>query len=130
MILQKIPTVQSAPFSLKKSEQEVANSAIKKNPCITPYCYIRFFTCLYVIICYIKNYNIAKSSILGTSIKLEKKWIRHIISGTDVKKYLFPEKRQLVIFPYDIIDGKPVLIDKKTFEAKSPNSLWYSRLPR
>ena len=66
-----------------------------------------------------KNYYTAKSTILGTSVKLEKTWVRHIISGTDVKKYLYPEKRQLVIFPYDIVDGKPVLVNRKILEAKA-----------
>ncbi|MCL2704702.1 MAG: Eco57I restriction-modification methylase domain-containing protein [Spirochaetaceae bacterium] len=61
-----------------------------------------------------------KSTIFNASIQLEKKWVRHIISGTDVKKYLCPEKRQLVIFPYDIVNGKPVLVNKKVFEEKSP----------
>jgi len=67
----------------------------------------------------------AKSAILDTSVQLEKVWVRHIISGTDVKRYLNPEKRQLVIFPYDIVDGKPVLVNKKIFEAKSPKTWHY-----
>jgi adenine-specific DNA methylase len=67
----------------------------------------------------------AKSTMLDITVQLEKTWVRHIISGTDVKKYVFPEKRQLVIFPYDIIDGKPVLVSKKTLEAKAPKTWQY-----
>jgi type I restriction-modification system DNA methylase subunit len=68
---------------------------------------------------------IVKSIALGKTIRVEKTWVRHIISGTDVKKYLHPEKRQLVIFPYDIVDGKPVLVSKKKFEAKAPKTWEY-----
>jgi type I restriction-modification system DNA methylase subunit len=69
------------------------------------------------------NFYTAKSEILKTSVQLEKAWIRHIISGTDVKKYIHPEKRQLVIFPYEIANGKPVLVNKKIIEAQSPK-IW------
>jgi type I restriction-modification system DNA methylase subunit len=72
-----------------------------------------------------KTYYTAKSIALNKSIQIEKIWVRHIISGADVKKYLYPEKRQLVIFPYDIVDGKPVLVDKKIFEAKAPKTWEY-----
>ena len=72
-----------------------------------------------------KNHYTVKSSVLDTSLKLEKTWVRHIISGTDVKKYVYPEKRQLVIFPYDIVNGKPVLVNKKILEAKAPKTWNY-----
>ena len=71
------------------------------------------------------NFYTAKSAILNTSLELEKTWVRRIISGTDVKKYLYPEKRQLVIFPYDIVDGKPVLVNKKILETKAPKTWQY-----
>jgi type I restriction-modification system DNA methylase subunit len=70
------------------------------------------------------SFYTVKPAMLDTSVKFEKIWVRHIISGTDVKKYLHPEKRQLVIFPYDIVDGKPVLVNKKVLETKSPK-LWH-----
>jgi hypothetical protein len=38
---------------------------------------------------------------------------------------VYPEKRQLVIFPCDIVDGKPVLTPKKTFEAKAEKTWQY-----
>jgi hypothetical protein len=72
-----------------------------------------------------KTHYTAKSIALGKTIQIEKKWVRHIISGTDVKKYLYPEKRQLVIFPYDIVDGKPALVNKKDFEVKAPKTWEY-----
>jgi hypothetical protein len=70
-------------------------------------------------------YYTAKSKILDKTIQLEKTWVRHIVSGADVKKYLNPQKRQLVLFPYDIVDGKPVLVHKKTFEAKAEKTWQY-----
>jgi len=72
-----------------------------------------------------ESYYTAKSTILKTSVQLEKTWVRHIISGTDVKKYISPERRQLVIFPYDIVAGKPALVGKKSLEANSPKAWSY-----
>ncbi len=63
------------------------------------------------------------SKTLNREVVLEKMFIRHIISGLDVKKYGTPFNRQYVIFPYIINDGKPNLISKKQFEADAPK-IW------
>lgn len=63
------------------------------------------------------------SKTLNREVVLEKMFIRHIISGLDVKKYGTPFNRQYVIFPYIINDGKPNLISKKRFEADAPK-IW------
>lgn len=65
------------------------------------------------------------SKSLGREVDLEKKFIRHIISGVDVKKYITPSNRQYVIFPYLIEDGRSVLIPKKQFESESPKTWEY-----
>jgi hypothetical protein len=64
-----------------------------------------------------------KSKATNKVFWIEKKYCRHIISGSDVKKYITPQLKQVVIFPYNIINGKPILIPKKQFEVESPK-LW------
>jgi len=68
-------------------------------------------------------YYLLYSKSLNREVELEKKFIRHIISGLDVKKYGFPSNRQYVIFPYNIIEGKAVLIQKKEIEKDAPK-IW------
>ncbi len=63
------------------------------------------------------------SKALDKEVNLEKKFIRHIISGLDVKKYSTPTNRQYVIFPYIINDGRPGIISKKQFETEAPK-IW------
>lgn len=66
-----------------------------------------------------KTYTLHSES-LGLDVKLEKKYLRHIISGVDVKKYRQPPRRQFVIFPYEISEGRPVLVDKKLLKVEYP----------
>lgn len=60
------------------------------------------------------------SKSLDKEVELEKAFLRHIISGVDVKKYVIPANRQYVIFPYFIENDKAVLIPKKVLENESP----------
>ncbi len=72
-----------------------------------------------------KKYYRLFSKSLYKEIELEKSFLRHIISGVDVKKYGTPTNRQYVIFPYSIENEKPILISKKIFESDAPKTWEY-----
>jgi len=70
------------------------------------------------------NYKLYSKS-LKKEVALEKTFLRHIISGVDVKKYRIPPIRQYVIFPYTIENGKSCLVPKKVFESDAPKTWQY-----
>lgn len=55
---------------------------------------------------------------LDEEVEIEKKILKPLLKGKEIKRYSTPEIFYWLIFPYEIIDGKAVLIDKKTFEIK------------
>ncbi|MCX7997911.1 MAG: Eco57I restriction-modification methylase domain-containing protein [Leptospiraceae bacterium] len=65
------------------------------------------------------------SNSLQREVNLERKYLRHIISGTDVKRYTNPVKTQYVIFPYEVTEGKSKLLDKKILEQEVPSTWEY-----
>jgi type I restriction-modification system DNA methylase subunit len=71
--------------------------------------------------------NVVKlfSNSLNKEVELERKYIRHIVSGSDVKRYIKPPVTQFVIFPYDIIDGKAKLVEKNILETEVPKTWTY-----
>lgn len=66
------------------------------------------------------NNLILHSKSLNKKVELEKKYLRHIISGVDVKKYQIPDKRQYVIFPYITENDKIFLLSKKDLINTAP----------
>ncbi len=63
---------------------------------------------------------ILRSKSLEREVRLESTFLRHIISGTDVKRFKEPQKRQYVIYPYEIVNGKAVLFEKSQIEKETP----------
>ena len=63
------------------------------------------------------------SKSLNKKVELGKSYLRHIISGADVKRYQKPPKRQFVIYPYEVKDNTTRLLGKKEVQVNNP-SLW------
>ena len=70
-----------------------------------------------------QNTLILLSKSLNKKVELGKNYLRHIISGVDVKKYQEPSKRQFVIYPYEVTDASSTLLSKREIEISNP-SLW------
>jgi type I restriction-modification system DNA methylase subunit len=65
------------------------------------------------------------SKILKREVKLEKELLFPLLSGTDVNRYSKLPKRQYIIFPYTINNGKAELIDFKIISEKYPKIAEY-----
>jgi len=65
------------------------------------------------------------SKSLTKEIDLESIFLKPIISGTDVKRYGIPEKRQYILFPYKTVSGKLELVSEKELENKTPKTHSY-----
>ncbi len=70
-----------------------------------------------------ENSYVLYSKSVERQIELEKTYVKHVISGLDVKRYLIPPKRQYIIFPYKIENEKAILLSKADLENNSPK-LW------
>lgn len=65
------------------------------------------------------------SKALKQKVILEPALLKPIISGIDVKRYNYPAKRQYILFPYQIIDGKARVIDEAEIRRLTPNVYEY-----
>ena len=69
----------------------------------------------------IQLYSVAKRK----EYNFETQIAKPIISGVDVKRYITPEKRQFIIFPYKIENEESNLYPEKILEEKYPLTLSY-----
>jgi type I restriction-modification system DNA methylase subunit len=58
----------------------------------------------------------------GKQYVLENELIKPLISGTDVKRYEVPPKRQFIIFPYEIVSDKSKLIPIEEIKQRYPHT--------
>ena len=65
------------------------------------------------------------SKALKKEVTLEPTLLKPVISGIDVKRYNYPEKRQYILFPYQIIDGKAKLINESELKRLTPKTYEY-----
>src|SRR5207302_7829099 len=57
----------------------------------------------------------------GRRYVLESDLVKPLVSGTDVKRYEEPPKRQFIIFPYELANDKPRLIPIEELARKYPH---------
>lgn len=65
------------------------------------------------------------SKSLKKEVRVEPLLFKPIISGADVKRYISPEKRQYILFPYRIINGKAELIKESEIKHLTPRTYEY-----
>ncbi len=65
------------------------------------------------------------SKALGQEVILEPALLKPVISGADVKRYNYPAKRQYILFPYRVSDGKASLIDESELNRLTPKTYEY-----
>ena len=58
---------------------------------------------------------------IADELNLEEKLIRKLLGGQDVSNYSLREPNELVIYPYEEIDGNTKLISESTLNKKYPN---------
>lgn len=56
---------------------------------------------------------------------LEKDFLKPMLMGRDIKRWWVDEFQSLVLFPYEIQNGKAVLLDKETLKQKCPKTWRY-----
>lgn len=74
-----------------------------------------------------KHFTLFSKS-LNKEVKVEKDLFHHLVSGTDVKRYYTPNKRQYILFPYEIKNEKASMIDWKKLVSKYPLTANYLQL--
>jgi hypothetical protein len=57
---------------------------------------------------------------LGVDVELETRWLRPLLSGTDVKRYMQPKSMARILFPYKTDGNEMLLADSKALETKEP----------
>ncbi len=65
------------------------------------------------------------SKALGQEVILEHALLKPVISGADVKRYNYPAKRQYILFPYRVADGKASLLDESELSRLTPKTHEY-----
>ena len=65
------------------------------------------------------------SKALKQEVILEPALFKPLISGADVKRYIYPVKRQYILFPYRIINGRAELIDEAELKQLAPKTYEY-----
>ena len=68
---------------------------------------------------------VAWSEALQTEVEIERIWLRHIVSGADVKRFIPPAFRQVVLFPYLVTDSGILLAKIADIARTSPLTAQY-----
>ncbi len=68
------------------------------------------------------------STALGKNFEIEKTFLRPIISGTDVKRYLTPNRRQFILFPYETFEERASIVEFSKLEKLAPLMCSYLKL--
>jgi len=77
------------------------------------------------LVSYHKKHSIVYSKALNENIKIETALLKPFIYGQDVRKFYIANTDIYVIFPYEIIDGKAILINVKTLKSDYPLGFAY-----
>ncbi|MCL2217981.1 MAG: hypothetical protein FWB91_13320, partial [Defluviitaleaceae bacterium] len=72
-----------------------------------------------------KKHSIVYSKALNENIKIETVLLKPFIYGQDVRKFYIANTHMYVIFPYEIINGKAILINVKTLKSDYPLGFAY-----
>lgn len=56
---------------------------------------------------------------------IEKAYLKPILMGKDIKRWIVPEYKKSVLFPYDIVNGKAILLDKQKLKNDIPKTWDY-----
>src|SRR5438876_1640809 len=125
-----IPTVKltKGPWSFASPREQKIIDTMSKNPSLGSIA--RIFVGLQTsaddvyILDYVRDVPGGKELISRADDRryvLETDLIKPLVSGTDVKRYEKPLKRQFIIFPYELANDKPRLIPIKEIERKWPH---------
>ncbi len=66
-----------------------------------------------------------RSKVLRKEIKVEKNLLHHLLSGTDVKRYITPTDRQYILFPYKVSNEVAELINENELSRLYANTMEY-----
>jgi len=65
------------------------------------------------------------SNALNNEIEIEKDFVKPFLMGKDVHRYEKPQARNVVLFPYTIINNSPVLMSQTNIEKNFPKAWTY-----
>jgi adenine-specific DNA-methyltransferase len=68
------------------------------------------------------------SKALNREVELETRWLRPLLSGTDVKRYIQPTSKARILFPYETEGDEVKLIDQDSLRNSNPRTWEYLTL--
>ena len=71
------------------------------------------------------EYLLCHSESLDETIKIEKQAVKLLISGKDISRYHLTSINNVILYPYENVEGKTLLIPERTFEKNHPLAYKY-----